>query len=138
MSVRFTKAQLQKLGIRTDGHTRDKQPAKRKKTKIRKPENPDYALFPKVLKADLGVTAVREYRFHPERKWRFDYAIEEHRIAIEVEGGIWTGGRHTRGSGFKRDMEKYNSAASMGWRLVRVAPEELISKKTFQLIKSML
>jgi len=57
----------------------------------------------------VGVTA--EYRFHPERKWRFDYAWEAQLVALEVEGGCWVNGRHSRGSGKIKDMEKYSAAS---------------------------
>lgn len=62
---------------------------------------------------------VPEYLFHPKRNWRFDFAYPKHRIALEVEGGTWTGGRHTRGKGFADDCRKYNEAALMGWRVFR-------------------
>ncbi len=62
---------------------------------------------------------VREYRFHPKRMWRFDFAWPDHKIALEVEGGIYTGGRHTRGPAFAKDVEKYNEAAIIGWRVLR-------------------
>lgn len=81
---------------------------------------------------------MKEMRFHPKRMWRFDYAIPEHRIAIEVEGGVWTGGRHTRPKGFLGDIEKYNTATVMGWRLLRTTPEELVSKKTVDMIKTII
>ena len=61
----------------------------------------------------------REYQFHPTRKWRFDFAWPSKMIAVEVEGGIWSGGRHTRGAGFVADCEKYNAAAELGWRVFR-------------------
>ena len=76
-----------------------------------------------------------EHRFHPIRKWRFDYAWPEHRIALEVEGGVWVGGRHTSGAGFVKDMEKYNEAACLGWRIIRCQPRELCSIKTVDTIK---
>lgn len=60
-----------------------------------------------------------EYKFHPDRKWRIDFAWPGLKLAVEIEGGIWTGGRHTRGAGFMADMEKYNALAVLGWRLLR-------------------
>jgi hypothetical protein len=66
-----------------------------------------------------------EYRFHTTRKWRFDYAWPDKKIAIEVEGGVWTGGRHTRGAGFVADCEKYNTAAAMGWLVFRFTPQQM-------------
>jgi len=71
-----------------------------------------------------------EYRFHDTRKWRFDYAWPKRMVALEVEGGVWMRGRHTRGSGFVKDMEKYNQAALMGWTVLRVQPGELCSLET--------
>ena len=65
---------------------------------------------------------VAEYRFHHERRWRFDGAWPEQLIAMEIEGGIWIEGRHTRGKGFEDDCEKYNAAAALGWRLLRFTP----------------
>lgn len=61
----------------------------------------------------------KEYRFHPTRRWRFDFAWPEHKIAAEVEGGTWTGGRHSRGLGFHNDCVKYNSAIILGWQVLR-------------------
>ena len=72
---------------------------------------------------------VREHRFHAIRKWRFDFAYPAHKLAIEVEGGVWSGGRHTRGSGFVKDMEKYNTALMDGWRVYRCTPD-MIAKGT--------
>ena len=60
-----------------------------------------------------------EYRFHPDRRWRFDFADPARKIAVECEGGTWTGGRHVRGDGFQKDCEKYNEAARLGWRVFR-------------------
>jgi hypothetical protein len=56
-------------------------------------------------------------------------------VALEVEGGVWTGGRHTRGAGFLKDVEKYNRAAVLGWRLLRVTPDKLVSFGTFEMLR---
>lgn len=93
-------------------------------------------LFTVLCKRLLGVECVKEYRFHDKRKWRFDYAIPEHKIAIEVEGGVWTGGRHTSPKGFLGDMEKYNTATVMGWRVLRTTPEDLLARATLLMIRS--
>lgn len=75
------------------------------------------------LAAHHGLPApVAELHFHAARRWRFDYAWPEHRIALEVEGGVWSRGRHTTPAGFLADMEKYNAAAVLGWRVLRCAP----------------
>ena len=68
---------------------------------------------------DAGIRFVREHQFHPTRRWRFDFAITDRRIAIEIEGGVFSQGRHTRGIGFVNDCEKYNTATAMGWRIFR-------------------
>lgn len=68
------------------------------------------------------------------REWRFDFAIPERHVAIEVEGGAFIGGRHVRTDGYLRDMEKYNEAAAAGWLVLRVLPSELLSTATLRLI----
>lgn len=70
---------------------------------------------------------VPEFVFAAPRKWRFDFALPAHKIALEVEGGIWTDGAHTRGKHFLSDIEKYNRAAILGWRVLRCTPQTLIS-----------
>lgn len=62
---------------------------------------------------------VEEYRFHPVRRWRFDYAIPLLKIAIEYEGIISRKSRHTSITGYTKDAEKYNEAAKMGWKVLR-------------------
>jgi very-short-patch-repair endonuclease len=68
---------------------------------------------------------VREYRFHPARRWRLDYAWPDFRLAVEIEGGVWINGRHTRGRGFLGDLEKYNELAMAGWSLLRFTPGQV-------------
>lgn len=60
-----------------------------------------------------------EYRFHPDRKWRFDWCFPELKIAIEYEGLMSAKSRHTTVRGFTGDAEKYNAAQSLGWKVLR-------------------
>lgn len=66
-----------------------------------------------------------EYRFHPTRRWRFDFAHTGLKIAVEIEGAVWVHGRHTRGKGFLGDMEKYNQAQILGWKVLRYEPRQI-------------
>lgn len=94
--------------------------------------------FERLLRS-VGLPApVREHRFHPVRRWRFDYAWPGEKVALEVEGGVWTGGRHTRGAGFVADIEKYNAAVVAGWRVVRVVPGKLCASATVGMLEQLL
>jgi len=74
----------------------------------------------------LGLPAPeREYRFDSERRWRFDFAWPSLKIAVEVEGGVWMRGRHVRPVGYLADLEKYNRAVVLGWRVLRYVPHQL-------------
>lgn len=77
---------------------------------------------------------VKEFQFHETRKWRFDFAWPEEKLALEIEGGVWTRGRHTRGQGFINDLEKYNTATMMGWRILRITPDQLLKLTTIEYI----
>ncbi len=66
-----------------------------------------------------------EYKFCPSRRWRFDYAIPSLMIAIEVNGAVWTAGRHSRGSGLIKEYEKMRAAAILGWRVMPFATDEI-------------
>jgi very-short-patch-repair endonuclease len=62
---------------------------------------------------------VAEYRFCVHRRWRLDFAYPDLKVGIEIEGGIYSGGRHVRGNGFERDCEKHNWLAFDGWTVFR-------------------
>ena len=72
-----------------------------------------------------GVELVREFRFDKTRRWRADFASESARILIEVEGGVWRGGRHTNPQGFISDAEKYLAATLQGWTVIRLVEAQL-------------
>ena len=115
--------------------TDDKTYTTRKRTRQRSNSLQIKDVFTTICKTDLKVECVKEHKFHPKRKWRFDYAIPEHKIALEVEGGVWTGGRHIRAQGFLGDMEKYNTATLMGWRVFRTTPDDLYKMVTINLLR---
>lgn len=94
--------------------------------------------FAQICHKELGVAPVKEYAFHDTRKWRFDYAFPDGKVALEVEGGVWRGGRHTSPRGFLGDMEKYNTAARYGWRVVRCTPDTLCTLATLNMLKDCL
>jgi very-short-patch-repair endonuclease len=75
-----------------------------------------------------------EHLFHPTRKWRFDYAWPSAKLALEVDGGVWSGGKHGRGSGIVKDHEKQCEAAVLGWRILRVQPKALLDPETAHLV----
>ena len=77
----------------------------------------------------------REHRFAPPRRWRMDFADPARMIAVEIEGGTWAGGRHTRGSGFAADCEKYSTAAVMGWRVLRFTTDQIKSGMALQMLQ---
>ncbi len=87
--------------------------------------------YPLVLPLLLTISpdACAEYKFHPTRKWRADYAIPSAKLLIEIDGGAWSGGRHTRGAGFVKDMEKLNAAACLGYRVLRYQPGDARAKR---------
>lgn len=110
---------------------------------VREPAAPEppavpVSRFEQLLRSVGLPPPVREHRFHAVRRWRFDYAWPEQRVALEVEGGVWTGGRHTRGAGFLGDVEKYNAAVLAGWRVVRVVPGKLCASATVGMLESLL
>ena len=113
---------------------RTKKSARTAKTKKITPPATD--VFTQICAKEMGVECVKEYRFYKSRQWRFDYALPLYKIALEVEGGVWTQGRHVRPVGFLGDMNKYNTATLLGWRVFRTTPSKLISQDTITLIKN--
>ena len=82
--------------------------------------------------------AVREYRFHRTRRWRFDFAWPDAKFAVEVEGLTHEGGRHQRFGGFEKDCEKYEAAMLDGWTVYRVTHARIKSGRAITVIKSMI
>lgn len=77
----------------------------------------------------------REYHFLPGRRYRFDFAFWPQKLAVEVEGGSWIGGAHTRGKHFESDCRKYGEALVAGWRVLRVTPAMVEDGTAIDLIR---
>lgn len=83
-----------------------------------------FAYYLTILAPDLP-EPTREHRFHAVRKFRFDFAWIPQKVAVELEGGTFSGGRHVRGIGFETDCIKYNLAAAEGWVVFRFTTQML-------------
>ncbi len=76
-----------------------------------------------------------EHRFAPPRRWRFDLAWPDEHIAVEIEGGTWVYGRHSRPAGYEADCEKYAEAALAGWLVLRVTGHMVNDGRALRLIE---
>lgn len=109
---------------------------------IKKANYRDYAaelLF--ILEHEGLPLPVREYTFAKPRRWRFDLAYPDWKLAIEIEGAVWgigpgnwIRGRHTTGKGYENDLRKYNEAAIRGWCVLRFSPGMVISGEALKTI----
>ncbi len=138
-------AKAQELGLPLDGFkpVQQKKATKRKprqemSTKTKKPST-----FTALCKAHGLTEPVSEYEFATEigRKWRFDHCWPDIELALEIEGNVWASvngkkSRHFHGQGILDDMEKYNWAAILGWRVLRCEPKDIESGKVFELLKA--
>jgi hypothetical protein len=79
-----------------------------------------------------------EVKHIPGRKFRLDIAWEPQRIGIEVNGGVWILGKHGRGSGIVKDMEKNNLSVVYGWRVFQVQPKDLCTQGTVELVRTLM
>lgn len=90
---------------------------------------------------ELGLSFVREYKFHPERKWRFDYVLSPkgkqtglNVCAVEIEGGLYVNGGHSRGKAYELNLEKYNAAVAMNWTLFRFSTGQVLRGEAKQFL----
>lgn len=100
--------------------------------------------FLNLWKLEGGPELTAEFKFHPKRKWRFDFAYLRKNfptmfpmVAIELEGGIWRKSRHTTGSGFSADAVKYFEAQLLGWRVYRLTSEMITPANIAAIIQTL-
>ena len=85
-------------------------------------------MFAAICKAEGLPVPEAEFRFAPPRRWRFDWAWPDHKIALECQGGLFVQGRHSRGPALLKEHEKLNAAAAMGWRVLFTTPSQLLTE----------
>ena len=95
-----------------------------------------------------GIPFEREYKFHPKRRWRADFALwdfpaaKRHNIEadilIEVDGATWISGRHNRGSSIAKDYEKGAAAAILGYRVIHATTEQVMDGTALSWIRQAL
>lgn len=103
-------------------------------------------MFMMLIEKELQVDVWPEFFFSTERLYRIDYAIPtmakspQLKIAIEVNGGVWSKGNsgHSSGKGILRDYEKANLLQSLGWKLITITPDQMLTSETVELVKSVI
>ncbi|WP_094148712.1 DUF559 domain-containing protein [Acinetobacter johnsonii] len=118
------------------GANKPKRGSKRLKLKGEKIQSEGEVILATALRA-LNIEFDQEFKFHPSRMWRADFHLKGKKILVEVEGGIWSNGRHTRGKGYLGDLEKYNAATMMGYQVIRFSTEQVKSGKAIEQIEKM-
>lgn len=95
-----------------------------------------YPVFFRLVKDDPSLPEpVEEFKFHPTRRWRIDLCWPDQKLALEIEGGIWSNGRHVRPTGFLGDLEKYNRLAILGYSLLRATPRQMESCEAYDFVR---
>ena len=125
--MKLTRKEAEALGIA---------PAAPRRSRTRQPDpKPAQGLFASLCKSWGLPAPIPEYRFAPPRKWRFDWAWPAHHLALEVQGGIWTGGRHVRPTRLMDEQEKLCEAAIAKFRVMFCTPEDVSTGAIFPLLK---
>lgn len=105
---------------------------------------PDAGTLLAIHLRELKQDFVREYKFCDTRNWRADFCVRNgdgvnwFGTLIEIEGAVWANGRHTRGSGYVKDLEKYTMASAIGYKLFRFSTEQVETGKAKEFLKEWL
>ena len=130
--ARWTEAELRaarpQLADQLDAQKRPK--PKRSARVPRPPSEIEETLWQDLGLAGMREGWVREHRFHPSRKWRFDFAHPGAMLAIECDGLTYGGGRHQRRDGFADDCDKRNEAQLLGWRVLHFTRRHVIEDRS--------
>lgn len=95
-------------------------PRRKKVTKFYKDRENQFLMLWDAMAPDGLPKPVAQHRFHGERRFRLDWAWPQHRVGVEIHGGVFlkqsTG--HRSIGGVTRDLEKGNLAVVSGWRVL--------------------
>ena len=93
----------------------------------------------------------RQYHWHPQRRYRSDFAYVPERLLVEVQGGVWgrynartgeweAGKRsgHSGGTGMEDDCRRTCDALEHGWRILPVTPDMVASGEAVARIERVL
>jgi hypothetical protein len=140
VNLRELSSDLQKRLIGSKQSVSARKAWQRRKKKAAKGHTHDEAAsqFRLLCKASGLPMPVTEYVFAPPRKWRWDYAWPEEKIALEVDGGIFTHGAHVRGARILLTHEKLNAAACLNWRILYRVPRNLCTDETITILRGVL
>lgn len=126
---------------RNEGHFQIIQDKKTGKPKIRKKNFPvpywkQYPMFFRLIRDNPSIPdPIEEFKFHPTRKWRVDLCWPDQKLVLEIEGGIFTNGRHVRPTGFIKDIEKYNALSILGYSLLRCTTQQMKSCESYDFLR---
>lgn len=125
--MKLSPAQARALGIELK--------ALQRKRAVKRADDTAQRLFLEGCKAHGLPEPVAEYQFHPTRRWRLDWAWVAAKLALEIQGGLFSGGRHVRGAALLGEHEKLNAAAAAGWRVLFVTPQQVEDGSAFAVIR---
>lgn len=101
---------------------------KRDGNKKKSEESPGEVAFAKQLD-EAGIHYEREVKLIPDRQHRVDFFFSSKKAVVEIEGGVWSQGRHLRGQGWMDDAWKYNTLTAMGYSVYRFATHQVVDIK---------
>ena len=96
------------------------------------------ALFEAQLRGARLPPWVRQHRLTPARQWRLDFAWPSLLVALEIQGGTWVQGGHSRGLGYEADCDKANAATLLGWRVLRVTSNQVWDGRALEVLRAAL
>jgi very-short-patch-repair endonuclease len=100
---------------------------------VKRRQHTDAQILLQIHLRELGLETEREYSFMPGRRWKFDLASVEQRLAFEADGGKFHGG-HRRGQALEDDYERQNTAIMEGWRILRFTNDQILCGKAKEFV----